>query len=59
MERLSWDGRTLMYGYTIISEFLPGPEGRSRSAGGSRSADPMSLGPLAGVTAVVALLPRS
>ena len=35
MERLSWDGRTLMYGYTIINEFLPGPERRSRKSGGS------------------------
>ena len=35
MERLSWDGRPLMYGYTIINEFLPGPERRARKSGGS------------------------
>ena len=35
MERLSWDGRSLMYGYTILNNFLPGPERRSRKSGGS------------------------
>ena len=35
IERLSWDGRPLMYGYTIINEFLPGPERRSRKSGAS------------------------
>jgi hypothetical protein len=35
MERLSWDGRTLMYGYSIINDFLPGPERRTRKSGGS------------------------
>jgi immune inhibitor A len=35
MERLSWNGRPLMYGYTIINEFLPGPERRARKSGGS------------------------
>ncbi|MDG2039899.1 MAG: immune inhibitor A [Ilumatobacter sp.] len=35
MERLSWDGRPLMYGYSIINEFLPGPERRARKSGGT------------------------
>jgi hypothetical protein len=35
MERLSWQGRTLMYGYSIINDFLPGPERRARKSGGS------------------------
>ena len=35
MEQVSWDERTLMYGYTIINEFLPGPERHSRKSGGS------------------------
>ncbi len=35
IERLSWNDRTLMYGYTIINEFLPGPDRRSRKSGGS------------------------
>jgi immune inhibitor A len=35
MERLSWDGRPLMYGYSIINEFLPGPERRGRKSGGT------------------------
>ena len=35
IERLSWNDRPLMYGYTIINEFLPGPERRSRKSGGS------------------------
>ena len=35
IEHLSWNDRTLMYGYTIINEFLPGPERRSRKSGGS------------------------
>ena len=32
MEALTWDGRDLMYGYTIINEFLPGPD-RARRKG--------------------------
>lgn len=35
MERLSWEGRPLMYGYNIINEFLPGPERRARKSGGT------------------------
>ena len=35
MEQLSWDERTLMYSYTIINEFLPGPARRSRKSGSS------------------------
>lgn len=29
MERVSWNQRRLMYGYTIINELLPGPERRA------------------------------
>ena len=35
MERLSWDGRPLMYGYSIINDFFPGAERRARKSGGS------------------------
>ncbi len=35
MERLSWNGRSLMYNYAIINEFLPGPERRARKSGRS------------------------
>ena len=35
MEHLSWEGRSLMYSYTIINEFLPGPERRARKSGSS------------------------
>ena len=35
IEQLSWNDRTLMYGYAIINEFLPGPDRRSRKSGGS------------------------
>ncbi|WP_241262998.1 M6 family metalloprotease domain-containing protein [Parahaliea mediterranea] len=32
MEQLSWDGRPLIYGYTLVNELLPGPERRERKA---------------------------
>ncbi|MDA1092964.1 MAG: immune inhibitor A [Acidobacteria bacterium] len=35
MERLSWQGRPLMYGYSVINEFLPGPERSARKSGGT------------------------
>jgi len=35
MEQLRWDGRPLMYSYTIMNEFLPGPERRAQLGGGS------------------------
>ncbi|MEE2636429.1 MAG: immune inhibitor A domain-containing protein [Acidobacteriota bacterium] len=35
MEQLRWDERPLMYSYTIINEYLPGPERRARLGGGS------------------------
>ena len=35
MEQLSWNDRRLTYSYTIINEFLPGPERRARKSGGS------------------------
>ena len=35
IEHLSWNDRTLMYGYTLINEFLPGPERRSRKSANS------------------------
>jgi immune inhibitor A len=33
MEALSWNGRQLMYGYTIINELLPGEQRRARKSG--------------------------
>jgi immune inhibitor A len=36
VESGTWDGRTLVYGYTIINEWLPGPERRQhKGAGGA------------------------
>ncbi|MDP6581458.1 MAG: immune inhibitor A [Vicinamibacterales bacterium] len=35
VEQLSWNDRSLMYGYAIINEFLPGPERRSRKSAGT------------------------
>ena len=35
MEGLSWNGRELMYGYTIVNELLPGADQNARKSGGS------------------------
>lgn len=35
VEQASWDGRTLTYGYTIINEWLPGPDRLSRKSAGA------------------------
>jgi bacillopeptidase F (M6 metalloprotease family) len=35
VEQATWEGRTLTYGYTIINEWLPGPERLSRKGAGS------------------------
>ncbi|TXS90872.1 M6 family metalloprotease domain-containing protein [Parahaliea maris] len=33
MEQLGWEGRSLIYGYTLINELLPGPERDARKSG--------------------------
>jgi M6 family metalloprotease-like protein len=35
VEQATWEGRTLTYGYTIINEWLPGPDRLSRKSAGS------------------------
>jgi immune inhibitor A len=35
MELLSWQGRPLMYGYTLVNELLPGPDRLARKSGSS------------------------
>lgn len=35
VEQLSWNERQLTYGYTILNEYLPGPERDSRKAAGT------------------------
>ncbi len=35
IEQIRWNDRALTYNYTIINEFLPGPERRARKSGGT------------------------
>jgi len=35
LEQATWDGRTMTYGYTIVNEWLPGPDRLSRKGAGA------------------------